>query len=66
MLIRLIQYKQQNLHTETEIALYGSLTGNAFLRTDEVDCTRMSLYLPQMLFGGRYFYVAKDRTSILR
>ena len=64
MLVKLVQFKQQNLRTETEVALYGNFTGNAFVRIDEVDCSNISLYLPQMLFNGRQFYVAKDRTSI--
>ena len=64
MLVKLVQFKQQNLHTETEVALYGNFTGNAFARIDEVDCSNISLYLPQTLFNGRQFYVAKDRTSI--
>ena len=64
MLVKLVQFKQQNLQTETEVALYGNFTGNAFARIDEVDCSNISLYLPQTLFNGRQFYVAKDRTSI--
>lgn len=64
MLVKLVQFKQQNLHTETEVALYGNFTGNTFARIDEVDCSNVSLYLPQTLFDGRQFYVAKDRTSI--
>lgn len=64
MLVKLVQFKQQNLRTETEVALYGNFTGNAFVRIDEVDCSNISLYLPQTLFNGRQFYVAKDRTSI--
>ena len=64
MLVKLVQFKQQNLQTETEVALYGNFTGNAFVRIDEVDCSNISLYLPQTLFNGRQFYVAKDRTSI--
>ena len=64
MLIKLVKFSEQNLHTETEVALYGNFTGNAFARIDEVDCSNISLYLPQTLFDGRHFYVAKDRTSI--
>ena len=64
MLIKLVKFSEQNLHTETEVALYGNFTGNAFVRIDEVDCSNVSLYLPQTLFNGRQFYVAKDRTSI--
>ena len=64
MLVKLVQFKQQNLRTETEVALYGNFTGNTFARIDEVDRSNISLYLPQTLFNGRQFYVAKDRTSI--
>lgn len=64
MLIRLIKFKQQNLRTETEIVLYGNLTGNAFMRMDEVDCNRLTLYLPQYLFDGKHFYVAKERALV--
>ena len=66
MLIKLIKFSEQNLRTDTEIVLYGNLTGNAFVKLNDVDCSNVSLYLPQFLFEGRHFYVAKDRTAILR
>ena len=61
MLIKLIKFSEQNLRTDTEVVLYGNLTGNTFVKLTDVD---LSLYLPQTLFDGRHFYVAKDRTSI--
>lgn len=64
MLIKLVKFSEQNLHTDTEVVLYGNLTGNAFVKLNDVDCSNVSLYLPQTLFNGRHFYVAKDRTSI--
>lgn len=64
MLIKLVKFSGQNLRTDTEVVLYGNLTGNAFVKLNDVDCSNVSLYLPQTLFDGRQFYVAKDRTSI--
>lgn len=66
MLIKLVKFSEQNLHTDTEVVLYGNLTGNAFVKLNDVDCSNVSLYLPQLLFEGRRFYVAKDRANILR
>ena len=66
MLIKLVKFSEQNLHTDTEVVLYGNLTGNAFVKLNDVDCSNVSLYLPQLLFEGRCFYVAKDRANILR
>lgn len=66
MLIKLVKFSEQNLRTETEIVLYGNLTGNAFVHMKDVDCSNLSLYLPQTLFDGRHFYIAKDRTSVFR
>ena len=66
MLIKLIKFKNQNLRVETEIVLYGNLTGNAFMRMDEVNCNCLTLYLPQFLFDGKYFYVAKERALPFR
>lgn len=48
------------------VVLCGNLTGNAFVKLNDVDCSNVSLYLPQLLFEGRRFYVAKDRAAILR
>ena len=64
MLIKLVKFSEQNLRTDTEIVLYGSLTGNTFAHMKDVDCNCLSLYLPQVLFEGERFYVAKDRTSV--
>lgn len=64
MLIKLIKFSEQNLRTDTEVVLYGNLAGNTFVKLTDVDCSRLTLYLPQTLFDGRHFYVAKDRTSI--
>ena len=64
MLVKLVKFSEQNLHTDTEVVLYGNLTGNTFVKLTDVDCSRLTLYLPQTLFNGRQFYVAKDRTSI--
>ena len=66
MLIKLIKFSEQNLRTDTEVVLYGNLTGNTFVKLTDVDCRNLTLYLPQFLFEGRHFYVAKDRTAILR
>ena len=66
MLIKLIKFSEQNLRTDTEVVLYGNLTGNTFVKLTDVDCRNLTLYLPQFLFEGRRFYVAKDRTAILR
>ena len=64
MLTKLIKFSEQNLRTDTEVVLYGNLTGNTFVKLTDVDCRNLTLYLPQFLFEGRRFYVAKDRTSI--
>jgi hypothetical protein len=66
MLIKLVKFSEQNLRTETEIVLYGNLTGNAFVHMNDVDCNNLTLYLPQTLFDGKHFYIAKDRTSVFR
>lgn len=68
MLLRLIQYKQQNLRTESEIVLNGTLSKYKFTHIDDFDINENSIpfYLPNTLFGGEYYYVAKYRTSIMR
>lgn len=64
MLLKLVSYKQQNIRTDIEIALWGTLTSYHFIHVKQVNPNALEFYLPQILFEGRYYHIIKERATL--